>query len=66
MGVPKLNMVPVLSDYGIDPIRGFMPNPPPLMKLPAYFDPWEQIMQKYSIGITSGRLRKWVLEVIFN
>ncbi|KAJ3335603.1 hypothetical protein HDU91_002103 [Kappamyces sp. JEL0680] len=55
-----VHFIPSLSDYGIDPITGFMPSPPPLWRLSAYYDPWETIMDHLNPLILSGVLRKKV------
>lgn len=34
-----------LEDYDIDPVTGFVPSNPPLLeRLPAYYEPWEKLV----------------------
>jgi indoleamine 2,3-dioxygenase len=63
MPIAKL-LIPNLSDYGVDPIRGFLPNPSPLKALPSYYYPWENIMAEFNSLLTTGRLRDWVEKVV--
>ena len=52
-----------LLDYNIDPKTAFLPNPPPLNRLPAYYEPWESIMDRLNGLILAGKLRSSVLKV---
>jgi indoleamine 2,3-dioxygenase len=58
--MPAEMTIPKLSNYGIDPKTGFMPNPPPLWRLPACFEVWEVIMDHLTPLILSGGLRRKV------
>ena len=56
--------IPNLEDYDIHPIYGFLPaDPPPLERLPDYFEPWEKTLDNLSQLLLAGRLRKHVQEV---
>lgn len=46
-----------LARYAIDPVTGFIPGNPPLVRLPAYFDAWEAIATDLPALIRSRRLR---------
>lgn len=53
-----LPSIPVLSDYGISPARGFLPEVLPLTRLPdPYYNKWEAITANLQALILSGRLR---------
>ena len=52
--------IPNLSDYNINTFTGFMPNPPPLQRLPIYYQPWELLMDHLNTLTLSGALRKKV------
>ncbi|KAF3760967.1 Indoleamine 2,3-dioxygenase [Cryphonectria parasitica EP155] len=50
--------IPVLSDYGISPARGFLPGGLPLTRLPdPYYNKWEAVTANLQALILSGRLR---------
>lgn len=50
--------IPILSDYGISPDRGFLPIELPLLVLPdPYFSRWEIIVENLQALILSNRLR---------
>lgn len=50
--------VPVLEDYDISPVTGFVPHDQPLPRLPqAYFQPWEETMDQLNHLIDSRQLR---------
>ncbi|KAI0549842.1 indoleamine 2,3-dioxygenase [Xylaria curta] len=50
--------VPLLSDYGISPTHGFLPNVLPLTRLPdPYYNKWESIASNLQGLILSKRLR---------
>ncbi|KAJ3412937.1 hypothetical protein HDV05_008725 [Chytridiales sp. JEL 0842] len=56
--------IPNPADYDIHPTRGFMPcDPPPLSRLPAYFEPWEKILDDLQRLLLAGRLRSLVEEL---
>ncbi|EED19669.1 Indoleamine 2,3-dioxygenase subfamily [Talaromyces stipitatus ATCC 10500] len=53
--------IPVLSDYDIDPQRGFLPPELPLTSLPdPYYAKWETVIDKVQALILSGRIRSTV------
>jgi indoleamine 2,3-dioxygenase len=54
------SQIPLLQDYGIDILTGFMPNPPPLRRLPAEFLAWEEIMDHLNPLIMTCKLRQKV------
>ena len=47
----------ILTDYRVDPERGFLPADDPLDALPPVFDPWERTASRLSALLTAGRLR---------
>lgn len=50
--------IPVLSDYGISPTHGFLPDVLPLTRLPdPYYNKWEAIAANLQALILSKRLR---------
>ncbi|KAI3395392.1 hypothetical protein diail_1383 [Diaporthe ilicicola] len=50
--------LPVLSDYGISPSHGFLPEALPLTRLPdPYYNKWEAIVANLQALILSRRLR---------
>ena len=50
--------VPVLSDYGISPENGFLPDRLPLQHLPdPYYNKWESIVANLQALLLSKRLR---------
>lgn len=50
--------VPVLSDYGISPTTGFLPEVLPLTRLPdPYYHKWESIVSELQALILSRRIR---------
>lgn len=50
--------LPLLSDYGITPARGFLPDVLPLTRLPdPYYNKWEAVAANLPALILSGRLR---------
>ncbi|KAG9070733.1 hypothetical protein KI688_008273 [Linnemannia hyalina] len=50
--------VPVLEDYDVSPVTGFVPHDQPLSRLPqAYFQPWEETMDQLNHLIDSRQLR---------
>jgi indoleamine 2,3-dioxygenase len=50
--------IPILSDYGIDPQRGFLPPELPLTSLPdPYYAKWETVIEKVQALILSRRIR---------
>ncbi|KAK0386665.1 hypothetical protein NLU13_6500 [Sarocladium strictum] len=50
--------IPVLADYGISPVHGFLPDTLPLSRLPdPYYNKWEAIVANLQALILSRRLR---------
>ncbi|KAI2640058.1 indoleamine 2,3-dioxygenase [Xylaria nigripes] len=50
--------VPILSDYGISPAHGFLPDVSPLTRLPdPYYNKWEAIASNLQALVLSKRLR---------
>ncbi|KAJ2904501.1 indoleamine 2,3-dioxygenase [Zalerion maritima] len=50
--------IPVLSDYGISPTHGFLPETLPLARLPdPYYNKWEAIVANLQALVLSRRLR---------
>ncbi|KAI9103011.1 Indoleamine 2,3-dioxygenase [Phlyctochytrium arcticum] len=57
-GVPY---IPALKDFDIHPIHGFLPaDPPPLRRLPAYYEPWEVILDDLQAYLVASAIRKAV------
>ncbi|KAJ3174791.1 hypothetical protein HDU87_006907 [Geranomyces variabilis] len=53
--------IPTLKDYDVDPIYGFLPaNPMPIRRLPAAYEPWENILDNLNALLLAGSLRKTV------
>lgn len=53
--------IPILSDYGIDPQRGFLAPELPLTSLPdPYYAKWETVLEKVQALILSRRIRTTV------
>jgi indoleamine 2,3-dioxygenase len=50
----------VLTDYQVDPVRGFLPSQNPVQHLPSDFHPWEQTAANLSALIIAGQLRKTI------
>lgn len=50
--------LPVLEDYDISPLTGFLPDEPPLLSLgDPYYDPWETIVKDLPALVLTRRLR---------
>ena len=49
-----------LETYQISPATGFVPASDPLLRLPAYYAPWEQLGDQMAGLLTSGQLRPFV------
>ncbi|KAK2001557.1 indoleamine 2,3-dioxygenase [Colletotrichum falcatum] len=50
--------IPVLSDYGISPTHGFLPDVLPLTRLPdPYYNKWEAVVANLQALVLSRRLR---------
>ncbi|KAG0256521.1 hypothetical protein DFQ27_005690 [Actinomortierella ambigua] len=51
--------LPVLEDYDISPVTGFLPVDEPLGRLPdPYFAPWEQLFDQFNGLLLANRLRQ--------
>ena len=59
----KTKIIPNLVDYDIDPITGFMPNPPPLTRLSGYFEEWELLMDHLNALVLSAKLRHKIADL---
>ncbi|KAF9907823.1 hypothetical protein EC991_010515 [Linnemannia zychae] len=58
---PTVLPVPVLEDYDISPITGFVPHDQPLSRLPqAYYQPWEETIDQLNHLINTRQLRSKV------
>ncbi|KAJ2743865.1 tryptophan 2,3- dioxygenase [Coemansia sp. BCRC 34301] len=50
-----------LEDYDISPANGFLPTKPPLRRLPdPYYEPWEQIMDRFNQYLLAHHIRPLV------
>ncbi|KAJ2820599.1 tryptophan 2,3- dioxygenase, partial [Coemansia sp. 'formosensis'] len=50
-----------LEDYDISPTNGFLPTNPPLRRLPdPYYEPWEQIMDRFNQYLLAHHIRTLV------
>ncbi|KAF9434312.1 hypothetical protein BGZ76_008217 [Entomortierella beljakovae] len=53
--------LPLLEDYDVSPITGFVPYPQPLTRLTKmYYQPWEEIIDQLNFLIDSRQLRSHV------
>lgn len=52
-----------LTDYGVDPLTGFVPATPPPDRLPPGFEAWEAIAARLPPLIRSGRIRAALREL---
>ncbi|KAI9334361.1 Indoleamine 2,3-dioxygenase [Zopfochytrium polystomum] len=58
----KKKTIPTLAEYGVSATSAFMPtDPPPLLRLPAYFEPWELVLDDLTSLLLANRLRRRVL-----
>jgi indoleamine 2,3-dioxygenase len=55
--VPAVGDLRPLSEYGLDPITGFVPSSDQLRRLPSEFDAWEQIAPVMAPLIRARRIR---------
>ncbi|KAF9981155.1 hypothetical protein BGZ75_007589 [Mortierella antarctica] len=54
-----LKDLPILADYDISPVTGFLPAEEPLQILPdPYFAPWEETFQQFSSLLLASSLRQ--------
>ena len=49
--------VQTLADFGLSERTGFMPQQPPLRRLPPYFDAWEDLVHDLSHHLIALSLR---------
>jgi indoleamine 2,3-dioxygenase len=47
-----------LTDFDVDPVTGFLPNPDPLTRLPLYFAEWDRIGAQLSALLLAGQARR--------
>ncbi|KAF9576788.1 hypothetical protein EC968_003295 [Mortierella alpina] len=60
----SLKALPILADYDISPVSGFLPAEEPLQILPdPYFAPWEETFQQFNGLLLASRLRQRVNEL---
>lgn len=61
-----MQSLPVLSDYDVSPLTGFLPEKLPVQRLPEYYSSWESIVAIIPSLLLSNRLRKVIetLEVL--
>lgn len=53
--------IPQLQDYGLSPVTGFLPQQPPLSRLPQkYYKPWETVMESLTDLLLTARLKEVV------
>jgi indoleamine 2,3-dioxygenase len=56
--------LPILEDYDVSRVTGFVPYPQPLDALPLpYYEPWEDIMKQLNQLMDSRQLRSRVDQV---
>ncbi|KAF9361398.1 hypothetical protein BGX26_003531 [Mortierella sp. AD094] len=56
--------LPILNDYDISPVTGFLPAEEPLQILPdPYFAPWEETFQQFNGLLLASRLRQRAQEL---
>lgn len=56
-----------LEYYDISVKTGFLPESPPLRRLPdGYFEPWEDMMDDFNGLLLAGKLRERVHKVYHN
>lgn len=53
----------VLSRYGINPDRGFLPDPDPPRRLPTEFDLWDEIGRELPKLLAAGQVRRVMREL---
>jgi len=53
--------ITVLQSFNIHPQTGFLPTPPPLLQLPAYFEAWEQLAHNLTPALQMGSFRELVI-----
>ncbi|HEV2235732.1 MAG TPA: hypothetical protein VGR57_03640 [Ktedonobacterales bacterium] len=49
-----------LADFGIDPVRGFLPASDPLRRLPGYFAAWDDLGAELPALLLAGQARRWI------
>lgn len=56
-----LHKIPQLKDYDVSPLTGFLPDVPPLERLPnPYYAPWETIAQNLPMFVMTRQVRDYV------
>ncbi|BFZ58065.1 Indoleamine 2,3-dioxygenase [Savitreella phatthalungensis] len=59
--MPIIHAIPKLEDYGLSAETGFLPEEPPLLRLPQkYYRPWETIMESFNALLLADRLKEVV------
>ncbi|KAI8149696.1 Indoleamine 2,3-dioxygenase [Fennellomyces sp. T-0311] len=57
--MPAMHAMRSLEEYDISPTTGFLPEEPPLRRLPdPYFAPWEAMMDDFNGLLLAGKLRQ--------
>lgn len=55
-----LEKLPVLADYDVSPLTGFLPETLPLRRLNSYFDAWEDIVENLPALVLTRQVRPLV------
>ncbi|KAF9434089.1 hypothetical protein BGZ76_008560, partial [Entomortierella beljakovae] len=59
-----LRSLPILTEYDISPVTGFLPSEEPLQILPdPYFAPWEETFQEFNSLLLVSKLRQRAQEL---
>ena len=51
-------ITPLLQQFDVHPLRGFLPESDPLQRLPDLFSPWEELIAELSALINAGIIRQ--------
>jgi indoleamine 2,3-dioxygenase len=54
------SVITSLADFGIDPVRGFVPAADPLRRLPAYYATWDDLGAELPALLLAGQARRWI------
>jgi indoleamine 2,3-dioxygenase len=54
------SLITSLADFGIDPVRGFLPATDPLRRLPGYFAAWDDLGADLPALLLAGQARRWI------
>jgi indoleamine 2,3-dioxygenase len=54
------SLITSLADFGIDPVRGFLPATDPLRRLPAYYATWDDLGADLPALLLAGQARRWI------